>query len=251
MNIGKNVQPHWLFLGSVMIICVTIWSIAFYTKEIKTYKNTVTVIGVATKNVVSDFAKWRIEVSMKSLDRSHNILMVYQNKTAILEFLHQKGFTDSEISEETVTIDTLYKQNPNGYGFTDEISNYETRLSFAIRTKDISKVSNTVNELRTYAEENGINLNNSYVEYSYLPFESEKIPLLEKAIVDAQNRANALVHATKGVSRTKIGKIVSAQQGVFQVNAANDNSVSDYGNFDTGSIEKTIRATVTVEFQAN
>lgn len=251
MNIGEDVQPQWRFLGVIVVVCTFIWSIAFYSKEIKTYKNTVTVIGVATKNVTSDFAKWRVEVSSKSLDRSQNISIVYQNKKDVVDFLHQQGFTDSEISEEIVAVDTLYKQNPNGYGFTDEITGYETRLSFEIRTKDIPKVSKTVNKLRTYTEENGINLSNSFIEYSYLPFESEKIPLLEKAITDAQNRANALVHATKGVSRTKIGKITSAQQGVFQVNAANDNSVSDYGNFDTSSIEKTIRATVTVEFQAN
>lgn len=251
MNIGKNVPPHWRFLGLIMVACVTIWSFAFYTKEIKTYKNTVSVIGVATKDVVSDFAKWKIDVAARSLDRSQNISVVYQNQKSILNFLYQKGFTDNEISDETVTVDAIYKQNPNGYGFTDEISSYETRLTFTISTKNVTKVSRTVNELRAYSEENGINLNNNYVEYSYLPFESEKIPLLEKAIIDAQNRADALVHATKGVSRTRIGKIVSAQQGVFQVNASNDNSVSDYGNFDTGSIEKTIRATVTVEFQAN
>lgn len=251
MNLGKNVPPHWQFLGLIMIICVTIWSFAFYTKEIKTYKNTVSVIGVATKDVVSDFAKWKIDVVARSMDRSQNISVVYQNQQKLLDFLHQKGFSTDEMSGETVTVDTIYKQNPNGYGFTDEVGNYETRLTFTISTKNVAKVSKVVNELRAYAEENGINLNTNNVEYSYLPFESEKIPLLEKAIIDAQNRANALVNATKGVSKTRIGKIVSAQQGVFQVNASNDNSVSDYGNFDTGSVEKTIRATVTVEFQAN
>ncbi|OGK63009.1 hypothetical protein A2334_01510 [Candidatus Roizmanbacteria bacterium RIFOXYB2_FULL_38_10] len=251
MRLLKNVSPNLLFIGIVVFISTALWSYAFFTKEIKTYKNTVSVIGVATKDVVSDYAVWRISVSRKSLDRSENVRKLTEDEKVIQAFLKDKGFTKDEISSSKISVSTIYKQNPNGYGVTDEVSSYETKSTVYVRTNKVYKVDEGTNLLRRFCEENNIELADASPDYTYLNFESEKIPLLQKAIEDAQKRAHALVNATKGVSRTSIGKILSAEQGVFQVNGANDNSVSDYGNFDTYSIRKTIRATVSVEFAAN
>lgn len=251
MRIFKDVSPNLLFIGLVVFVSTALWSYAFFTKEIKTYKNVVSVIGVATKEVTSDHASWRITLARRSLDRSANIRGLNEDEKTVRSFLSTSSFTTDEVSSPQISVSTIFKQNPNGYGVTDEIASYETRSTLYVTTNKVNKVEEGVNLLRRYGEENNIELIDDISEYTYSAFEKEKIPLLQKAIEDAQNRANALVNATKGVSKTSIGKILSAQQGVFQVNSTNDNSVSDYGNFDTSSIQKTIRATVTVEFAAN
>lgn len=247
----KFLANGWLVLGSSILLGMLFWSLSFYAKDIKTYKQVVSVTGTATKNVESDLAKWHISLARKSLDRGENMSSVIADESAVREYLTKNGFSESEISSSSIDVTPIFKQNPNGYGPTDEVANYETRSTFVITTKKVSTVSTMRSELRRMAEVQGIEISSEFAEYSYSQFDKEKIPLLKKAIIDAQERAQALVSATVGVSRTSIGRIVNAQQGVFQVNAANDNSVSDYGNFDTTSILKTIRATVSVEFMAN
>jgi len=250
MKLLKEISPNLLFIGAIVLISTSLWTFTFSKKELKTYKNAVSVVGVSTKDVVSDKAVWRIGIVRKSLDRAQNVKDVNLDEKVVRNFVDSLGFNKDEVSSSQLTVNTIYKPKENGYGDTTEIVAYETKSTFFITTKDVYKVSESVNKLRLFSEEKNIDVVDNTPEYTYSAFESEKIPLLKKAIEDAQSRADALVNATHGVSKTTIGKILSAEQGVFQVNSKNDNSVSDYGNFDLSSVEKTIRATVRVDFNA-
>ena len=244
----SNISPNLKFIGAIALISTIIWSTAFSGKEIKTFKNSVLVTGVATKNVTSDKALWRIGISRKSLDRTKNLQLLKSDEQDIREYIAGLGFDKTEISESQFNVATVYKEKESGYGTTNVIENYNSTVTLFITTNKVNKVSEGVNKLRLFVEGKGIDLSENTAEFTYTAFETEKIPLLEKAVADAQLRANALVSSTTGVSKTSIGKVLSAQQGIFQVNSANDTSVSDWGNFDLTSIEKTIRATVKVEF---
>ncbi len=244
----SNISPNLIFIGAIVLVSTIIWSTAFSKKEIKTFKNSVSVTGVATKNVTSDKAIWRIGISRKSLDRSKNLQLLKSDEQDAREFIAGLGFEKNEISESQFNVATIYKEKESGYGTTNIIENYTSTVSIFVTTNKVYKVGEGVNKLRLFVEGKGIDLSENRAEYTYSAFETEKIPLLEKAVADAQLRANALVSSTTGVSKTAIGKVLSAQQGIFQVNSANDSSVSDYGNFDLSSIDKTIRATVKVEF---
>ena len=248
MKIFKDVTPNLLFIGAIVLISTIIWSSAFSKKEIKTYKNAVSVVGVSTKDVVSDKAVWRISTSRKSLDRADNVRKLGVDEKTVRDYVVSLGFNKDDVSSSQLTVNTIYKPKENGYGDTTEVVAYESKSTIFVTSKDVYKVSTAVDQLRRFSEEKNIDLVDDNAEYTYSMFESEKIPLLKLAIKDAQERANALVTASSGVSKTSIGKILSAQQGVFQVNSKNDNSVSDYGNFDLSSVEKTIRATVKVDF---
>lgn len=244
----SGISPNLIFIGAIVLASTIIWSTAFSKKEIKTFKNSVSVTGVATKNVTSDKALWRIGISRKSLDRSKNLQLLKSDEQDVREYIAGLGFEKNEISESQFNVATVYKEKESGYGTTNVIENYTSTVSIFVSTNKVYKVGEGVNKLRLFVEGKGIDLSENRAEYTYSAFETEKIPLLEKAVADAQLRANALVSSTTGVSKTAIGKVLSAQQGIFQINSANDSSVSDYGNFDLSSIEKTIRATVKVEF---
>lgn len=244
----EPISPNLKFIGAIVLISTIIWSTAFSNKEIKTFKNSVSVTGVATKDVTSDKALWRMGISRKSLDRSNNLQLLKSDEQDIREYIAGLGFDKTEISESQFNVATVYKEKESGYGTTNVVENYTSTVSIFVTTNKVYKVSEGVNKLRLFVEGKNIDLSDNKAEFTYSAFESEKIPLLEKAVADAQLRAKALVSSTTGVSRTSIGKVLSAQQGIFQVNSANDSSVSDYGNFDLSSLNKTIRATVKVEF---
>lgn len=248
MKLFKDISPNLLFIGAVVLVSTIIWSSAFSKKEIKTYKNAISVVGVSTKDVVSDNAVWRIAVSRQSLDRAENVRKLGVDEKTLRDYVIGLGFNANDLSSSQLTVNTIYKPKDNGYGDTNEVIAYESKLTIYVTSGDVYKVNRAVDQLRRFSEEKNIDLVDDYAEYTYSKFESEKIPLLKLAITDAQERASALVNASSGVSKTSIGKILSAQQGVFQVNSKNDNSVSDYGNFDLSSVEKTIRATVKVDF---
>jgi hypothetical protein len=71
--------------------------------------------------------------------------------------------------------------------------------------------------------------------------DSAKVKLLELAEQDARNRAKAM-----GLD---VSEITEASQGVFQITPRNTTAVDDSGNNDMSSIEKTIKAVVTISYE--
>ena len=69
--------------------------------------------------------------------------------------------------------------------------------------------------------------------------------LLSDAIADAKARAVKLAQA----GGKNIGALQSASSGVVQVLAPNSANTSDYGTYDTSSIEKNIMVTVKTSFE--
>ena len=49
-------------------------------------------------------------------------------------------------------------------------------------------------------------------------------------------------------SGAKVGSLLSASQGIFQVLAPGGGNISDYGTYDKSTINKEIKAVVTLEF---
>jgi hypothetical protein len=49
-------------------------------------------------------------------------------------------------------------------------------------------------------------------------------------------------------SGSEVGTLKYASQGVFQITPVHSTDVSDYGIYDTSTIEKSIKAVVTIEY---
>ena len=68
--------------------------------------------------------------------------------------------------------------------------------------------------------------------------------MVAEATKDAKARAEAIASSTGN----KVGAVRSAKTGVFQITSRNSTDVSDYGIYDTSSLEKDITAVVSVQF---
>jgi hypothetical protein len=71
-----------------------------------------------------------------------------------------------------------------------------------------------------------------------------KIQLLGEATKNARMRAEELASN----SGSQVGELKYASQGVFQITPVNSTDVSDYGIYDTFTIDKSINAVVTIEY---
>jgi hypothetical protein len=69
-----------------------------------------------------------------------------------------------------------------------------------------------------------------------------RVSLIGKAITDAKLRAESLTFGGT------VGKLKSAGTGVTQVVPVNSTDVSDYGTYDTSTIEKEVIVTVKASF---
>jgi hypothetical protein len=68
--------------------------------------------------------------------------------------------------------------------------------------------------------------------------------MLAEATKNAKDRAERIAES----SGSKVGSMRSADMGVFQVMAVNSTEVSDYGAYDTTSIDKNVMAVVRASF---
>lgn len=68
--------------------------------------------------------------------------------------------------------------------------------------------------------------------------------MIAEATEDAKDRAEAIAKTTGN----RIGTVRSAKTGVFQITSRHSTAVSDYGIYDTSSLEKDITAVVSVQF---
>lgn len=91
----------------------------------------------------------------------------------------------------------------------------------------------------------GWELNPGPIEYLCTDLAGLKADLLEDAMKDARLRAEKMA----GHGGRKLGRILSAQQGVFQLTDPYSTEVSALGILDTGSRKKSLKATVTVQYQ--
>ncbi len=83
------------------------------------------------------------------------------------------------------------------------------------------------------------------MEYYYSKLPDLRVSLLSDAVKDAKARAEQIAQGTgRG-----IGNVLSASNGVVQVISPNSVDVSDYGSYDTSSIEKDVMVTIKASFR--
>jgi len=232
-------------LGVYILLAALVWSFAYYKARLITTRGSISVTGVAYENVRSDQGKWTLQIEQTQNDRKMSYDVLIADEKKVRAFFEDNGI--SEMGPTNYDTKPVYKKGAAGTGEeTHQIESYRSTALFGITTQNVDKIDEVYGRIHQFLIEQGITLSRNEVDYYYTKLEGLKISLLEKAIENARERASAIgKHAN-----TSIERILSANQGIFQVNRAGDLSVSDYGNYDTSTIDKSVRALVNVEFEA-
>lgn len=241
---GKGIDKGLSSLG--LFIMIGLLGAAYMGSDalvdIKRGNQTIRVKGFAEKAIRSDLAVWTGTYGAQSPD----IVAAYERLTSdrekVLAFLRQAGVQDSMLDLKPVTTITQYGRDENGYQ-TNEIEGYRLLQTVEVTTTDIDLATRISKESSSLIQQ-GIGFESNPPSYNYTQLEDLKLSLLEAAAADAQNRAKALGEKTGA----KVGALRSASQGVFQITAPNVTEVSDYGYSDTSTIDKAVKAVVTMEF---
>lgn len=225
-----------LILGLSLIASSSIVSKTFL--DVKNLDNVITVSGSAKQKVTSDFARWTGNfsrtVTKDNLKDGYN--QMKSDEKTVGDFFIAQGFQDHfEISP--VFMNEVYKSDSNApreYNLTQNIE---------IKSDDVNKLKELAKNSDQLAGK-GIIFSTNAVEYYYSKLPDLRISLLPEAISDAKKRADIIASS----SGKNVDSVKSVSMGVVQVMPVGSIDVSDYGSYDTSTIEKEVMITVKTIF---
>jgi hypothetical protein len=147
------------------------------------------------------------------------------------------------VTANELTVQPIFTEPPGVDEFGDRIKGYGLTRSFEIRSSRVPAIAALAERSSSLLEE-GVPLAGDPPQHVYTKLPSLRPELLAAATKDAQRRARILVTA----SGAKLGKLRGVDVGVFQITTPNSTEVSDYGEYDTSTLQKDVSGVVNVTF---
>ncbi len=233
-----------IILGVIISIgvIVSVWILGDAVRSLSPRTKTIEVKGMAEKKITSDFAIWTGSFSVDCNILTDGYSTIQFQKEKVLTYLESKGIKRNDISISAIVTNIKYQLNENGYPTSNRIG-YQLEQRVSISSNNINLITNIANESTELIKE-GIEFISYQPNYYYNKLDALKIEMLGEATKDATQRAKVLAENSGG----SVGSLAAAYQGVFQITPANSTEISDYGMNDDISIEKSIKAVVTLHF---
>lgn len=247
----SNVLPA-LVIGLSLIVGTTIVSYTFY--QVKALANVISVTGSAERTITSDTAKWTSSFS-RSVDsvslKAGSAEM--QNDLGVLKaYLHDHGVSDVDVTIQPMSVVNVcggqnnYQYDKNGSQIcsAENTSGYNLQQQVIVESSDVQKVTDLSKDASADLIAKGLVFTTNGVEYYYTKLADLKLEMLSDATKNAQQRAEKIVESTGA----HLGNLQSSAMGVFQVTSVNSTEISDYGAYDTSTIQKKVTAVVRASF---
>ncbi len=237
-------------------IIITAWILGKSFQNRNDNLDSISVIGLGTKDFISDEILWSGSFKSTSMDIKTAYNKIVSDQKIVNDFFVSKGFKPNEFSFGAVnfqkkfreirsentenTYQTKYEQVFDGYEATQTIS------FSAKKNDDLMKRIESVSSKTSELVNSGIELSSNSIQYTYSNLPSLKQSLIENATKDANERATKIVKTGDG----NLGKLKRASMGVFQITGQGSTEDDSYGGInDTYSKNKTARITVRLEYE--
>lgn len=203
----------------------------------------ITVKGSTRKRIRSDQAVWDISVRGEDKELKAAFGILDQSVARVRQFLDQQGFKAGEIGMSSISTVEHHVRDPKG-NETREISGYSLSRGFTVTTTDVDRVARAAGEVTQLIQE-GILVFSCSPAYYYSDLAKLKVELMADAAKDARARADNIANETG----CRVAEVRSAQMGVLQVTQPLSTEVTDWGTYDTSTIDKDVQVVVTVKFR--
>jgi len=192
----------------------------------------VTVRGLAERDVTADLATWTIAYSAQSTDLQSAQADIDRDTTAITTFFKELGFKADALQPTGANVN---QYSNNG------IPQYTIRQRLSLRTVDIDKAQAAVARQFDLVRRGVVLEDGSGMSYTFTKLEDIKPEMVAEATKDARKSAEQFAED----SGTDVGGIKSATQGYFSIDSR-DGDAGGYGVTDTPY--KKVRVVTTVNF---
>jgi hypothetical protein len=227
-----------LILGLSLIIGTIIVSTAIY--NIKKLSDTLSVTGSAKEKIVSDSVKWRSNFTriVTTEEIKSGYAQMKKDEQAVLKFLNDNGISKDQATISAVMMNEIYKANDSSP------KEYNLQQTVEVDSSDVQKLTALTKNIQPLIDQ-GVIFSTQSVEYYTSKLPELRVSLLSEAIKDAKARAGKIAES----SGKKVGAIQSASMGIVQVLPVNSVVISDWGTYDTSSIDKDVMVTVKTIFR--
>ncbi|GHB37787.1 SIMPL domain-containing protein [Mongoliitalea lutea] len=207
---------------------------------------TVDVTGLGQKNFTSDLVVWEGNFSRDNVDIKIAYADLERDRKEVLAYLVAKGIPKENIIFQAVSTIPQYRQNYSSSGnyMGQTFLGYELNQTLQVESKEVEKVEQISREITELLLQ-GVKFYSQAPRFYYTELESLKIEMISRATEDARIRAEK----TAENSGARLGKLFSANMGIFQITGLN--STEDYswgGTFNTSSKEKTASITMRLSY---
>ena len=234
-----------LIIGAAIVLTAAIFSLTI--TSLYKQRNSIYVTGLGSKDFTSDLIVWNGSFHQKSMNLKEAYAALDADRERIRTYLVGKGVKPKELIFSAVDIQKEFDEDYDDYGNKKRSTFTGYRLSQQVQIKSdqvdqVEAVSRQVSELIN----SGIEFYSQAPEYYYTKLAELKLEMISEATKDANERA---VRIAKQAG-SAVGKLKSADMGVFQITA--QNSSEDYswgGSFNTSSKDKTASITVKLSYE--
>lgn len=203
--------------------------------------NVISVTGSAYEIVKSDSGSLSFNINAKRTTKAEAYSALQTQIKTVEKYLQDKKIT--KIEKRTVNGYYNYKRDFNG-SYTNIPESYNISQPITISSDNVELIKEISNDITGLISQ-GIDINVYAVSYDYSKLPELKVSLLEKASVDAKNRAASMLKAT----HNNVGKIQSVRMGVYQITPVDSTDVSDMGINDATTIDKKVTAVANISFK--
>jgi hypothetical protein len=228
-----------VIIGLALIISSVIFGAFYYKAQSVNNADTLSVTGSAKTRVTSDQAKIVVAVSRTvfASNLSSGYAEVAYDINLVRNLLKNSGVSDKDMVESPVSMNQMYDQNSGA-----EIR-YQLIETVTIQSNDVTKITDISKKIPSLSSQ-GAMVSTQSLEYYYSKLPDLRVSLLEDAVKDAKLRAEKIAAGTG----RRVGSVRAASSGVVQVLSPNSVDISDYGNYDTSSVDKDVMVTVKASF---
>ena len=240
-------------------VVLSVWIAASTWKDVRKRpdKNNIRITGSARKRIVSDLIEWSATVEAKAPERTAAYIALKSGTEKAVSFLKAQGIKPEEIQTQSASISEEFEtvQEDKVLQGTNVPLRTERRLSkgfrasqvVSVNSENIAIVEKASREITSLLEQ-GVSVSSRPPNYYYTRLGELKLEMLAQAAKDARARAENILQSA---GNTSVGKLVYADMGIININAANSTGTSTEGNNDTSSYEKDIITIVHAEYTVN
>jgi hypothetical protein len=196
-------------------------------------ERSVTVRGLAERNVTADLATWTIAYSATGTDLPSVRAEIEANTEALKGYFRSLGFPADALAATGAGVNQFMN---NG------IPNITITQRMQLRTNDITRAQRAVAGQFDLVRRGVTLQEGSAMSYSFTKLNDIKPPMVAEATKDARAAAEQFAKD----SGTAVGGIKSATQGYFSIEARDGEQSGGYGAADTPF--KKVRVVTTVDF---
>lgn len=226
-----------IFIAGVSLIIAVLIAVNGFVGYKQNASGGITASGSATRDFSSDLIVWRGSFSAYGNSTLEAYNIIKRDAGIVEDYLIEHNVPKENIVFSSVEIIPDYRQiyNDAGYFVGSELAGYSLNQRLTIQSTDVDNIEMISRDI-TDLIGSGVNFLSEAPEYYYTKLSELKLELIDEATADANARISIMAEKAGG----KVGKLLSATLGTFQITAQNSSTDSYIagGAFNTWSRKK-------------